>query len=150
MIFYPWILFIHITGVVIYVGGDILLNVLAFRASEKSNIEEFLSIANSASPVIGTGAILTILGGVGLVLYSAAWSFLSFWIVAGLVMLVIAGTAESVYFKMKLKRISLLLSTQGPETPEITTSLYRLVRVGAVINVLFIIVIWLMIFKPAF
>ncbi len=148
MNFAQWLLFLHISGVVLYVGGDVVLNVLALQASRDRDPAALLQAAKTTTPVIGTGAVLTLLSGLALVLQSEAWRFSMAWIMAGLAVMVIAGAAESIYFRKKLGAIRSTLDEKGPEAPEIAGLLRKVAGAAAVINVLFFVVVWLMVFKP--
>jgi uncharacterized membrane protein len=129
--------------------GDVLPNALALRAAKRHDPDGFLQVAEAASPAIGLGAVLTLVSGVGLVLQSDAWRFSMPWIVAGIAMIVIAGTAESVYFVRQLAAIRTTVDQQGKDAPEVAARLERVTHVAAVINALVVVVVWLMVFKPA-
>jgi uncharacterized membrane protein len=148
MNFARWLLFVHISGVVLYVGGDVVLNMLALQAYRSRDPAGFLQVAKTASPVIGSGAVLTLLSGLGLVLQSDAWRFSMAWIIAGIAMIVMAGAAESIYFGKQLQAIRSTLDEKGADAPEIAGFLRKVVTAATVINALFFVVVWLMVFKP--
>lgn len=143
-----WFLFLHIVGVILYVGGDIILNILTLKFYRDRDANGFLKIVRSVSPVVGIGAVLTLPSGIGLVLQSSTWSFSMFWILSGIFMVVIAGISESIYFSKQVRTIQSILTEKGPDNTEITTRMRHIIKVAAIINLLFLIVIWLMVFKP--
>lgn len=143
-----WLMFLHTCGVILYVGGDVLLNTVAFRAYKRRDASGLLQSVEAATPAIGTGAVLTLLSGAGLVLESSAWQFTTPWVLAGIAMVVIAGSAESIYFGRQLTAIRAILDTKGREAPEIAEVLWKVVCAAAAINVMFVVVVWLMVFKP--
>jgi uncharacterized membrane protein len=143
-----WLHFIHFIGVVLYVGGDIVLNVLAWQTSKDRNPEGFLQIVKAATPVIGGGAVLTLISGLWMIGQNEIWQFSMGWVLAGIAMIIIAGVAESIYFGLQLQMIRSELIEKGPQSPRIAVCMSNIVKVGAIINVLFIVVIWLMVFKP--
>ena len=143
-----WFLFLHIVGVILYVGGDIILNILALKSYKEQDVNGFLKVVKWISPVVGIGAILTLPTGIGLVLQSSVWSFSMFWVLSGLFMVVIAGISESIYFSKQLREIQSILTEQVSDNTEVTTRMKHIIRIAFIINLLFLIVIWLMVFKP--
>lgn len=143
-----WFLFFHIVGVILYVGGDIILNILALKSYKEQDVNGFLKVVKWISPVVGIGAILTLPSGIGLVLQSSVWSFSMFWVLSGLFMVVIAGISESIYFGKQVRTIQSILTEQVSEDTGITARMKHIIRIAAIINLLFLIVIWLMVFKP--
>ena len=143
-----WFLFLHIVGVILYVGGDIILNILALKSYKEQDVNGFLKVVKWISPVVGIGAILTLPSGIGLVLQSSVWSFSMFWVLSGLFMVVIAGISESIYFSKQLREIQSILTEQVSDNTEVTTRMKHIIRIAFIINLLFLIVIWLMVFKP--
>ncbi len=79
---------------------------------------------------------------------TVSWRFSMAWIIAGIAVIVIAGAAESIYFRKKLQAIQSTLDEKGPDAPEIAGLLGKVAGAAAVINVLFFVVVWLMVFKP--
>jgi len=148
MNYYGWFLFLHIIGVILYVGGDIILNILVFKSYKDRDANGFLKIVKSVSPVVGIGAILTLPSGIGLVLQSNTLSFSMFWVLSGIFIVVIAGISESIYFSKQVRTIQSILTDKGPEDIGIATRMRQIIKVAAIINFLFLIVIWLMVFKP--
>ena len=142
-----WFLFFHIVGVILYVGGDIILNILALKSYKEQDVNGFLKVVKWISPVVGIGAILTLPSGIGLVLQSSVWSFSMFWVLSGLFMVVIAGISESIYFGKQVRTIQSILTEQVSEDTGITARMKHIIRIAAIINLLFLIVIWLMVFK---
>jgi uncharacterized membrane protein len=143
-----WFLFLHIVGVILYVGGDIILNILALKSYKEQDVNGFLKVVKWISPVVGIGAILTLPTGIGLVLQSSVWSFSMFWVLSGLFMVVIAGISESIYFSKQLREIQSILTEQVSDNTKVTTRMKHIIRIAFIINLLFLIVIWLMVFKP--
>jgi hypothetical protein len=121
--------------------------VLALQAAKDRDPTVLLKTVHTASPGIGIGAVLTLLSGIGLVLQSEVWRFSMIWIVAGIAMILVAGATEGTFFSKKLKAIQSMLDETGPDTPEIAVLLQKIATVATVINVLFFVVIWLMVFK---
>ena len=70
---HEWLLFIHIVGAIVFVGGGITLGVQVLGAGRAPR--QFLDLAELAGRAIGVGAVLTLLSGIALVVESDVWSF---------------------------------------------------------------------------
>ena len=145
---YLWVLFVHVCGVTLYVGGDVFLNVVAFHALRENRPTMLVEIAKQTTPAVSTGAVLTVLSGTALVLTSEAWHFSSTWVISGIAMVLIAGSAEITYFQRQLSQIESVVTSRGPEDAEVIARLRGVVWAATLVNVLFFAVIWLMMFKP--
>jgi uncharacterized membrane protein len=96
---YQWLLFVHVTGAFLLVGGSVVavvLNLTALRRERPSEIALLLGLARFAVAAIGTGLLVTI--AIGLWLVRAApygYSYGSFWTIAALVLWLVAGALGS-------------------------------------------------------
>jgi uncharacterized membrane protein len=81
---YDWLLFAHIVAAMVWVGGAVLLGVLAVRASrdpDRGAVSRFISTMKVIGPMVLAPATLAVVGfGVWLVLNSAAWDFGQRWV----------------------------------------------------------------------
>ena len=142
-----WLLFFHITGAILYVGGDIMLNVLVYQARSDGEVANFLRTAATSTKVITVGAVLTLLMGIGLVVADEVYGFTTGFVIVGFVVILIGGAADGTYFNKQVEAISALLE-ENPGSPEINVRLGSIGRAAAVINVLFLAAVWAMVFKP--
>jgi uncharacterized membrane protein len=89
-----WLLFLHITGAFLLVGGSVAaatFTILARRRERPSQIAEFLRLVRVALPLIYGGVLLTLVFGLWLV-HDSGYSYSDAWIIAALVLWV-AGNA---------------------------------------------------------
>jgi uncharacterized membrane protein len=81
---YDWLLFAHVLAAMVWVGGAVLLGVLAFRAGRDADpgaVGRFIANMRVIGPrVLAPATIAVVSFGVWLVLRSAAWDFGQFWI----------------------------------------------------------------------
>jgi uncharacterized membrane protein len=92
---YDWLLFLHITGAFLLIGGSVMAAVLLFSALRRerpSEVALFLGLTRFAVPLIGAGSLLTIVFGLWLV-NAAPWAYGygNFWVIAALVLWVLAN-----------------------------------------------------------
>ena len=82
--FYDWLLFAHILAAMVWVGGAVLLGVLAIRVvrdGEQGAVARFVAGMRVIGPLVLAPATIAVVGfGVWLVLDSSAWDFGQFWI----------------------------------------------------------------------
>ena len=81
---YQWLLFLHVLAAMAWVGGAILLGVLAtavLRTRQADAVERFVRVLPVVGPRVLAPATIGVVGlGVWLVLDSAAWDFGQFWV----------------------------------------------------------------------
>jgi uncharacterized membrane protein len=85
---YDWLLFFHVTGAFLLVGGAVIaavLNIGALRSERPSEIAMLLGLIRIAVAAIGLGVLLTLVFGLWLV-DVAEYSYGSFWVIAALVL----------------------------------------------------------------
>jgi len=91
---YEWLLFLHVTGAFFFLGGVVVawvLGIVAARRELPSEIALLLRLSGAAAAAIGIGMLLTIVFGLWLVFDLDFYDLWDGWIVAALVMWVLAG-----------------------------------------------------------
>jgi uncharacterized membrane protein len=85
---YDWLLFFHILGVALWLGGLVVISVLGtlvLRSRDVTLVERFTGSLRLVGPMVLAPALLAVLGfGVWLVIRSDAWDFGQAWVIAGL------------------------------------------------------------------
>jgi uncharacterized membrane protein len=85
---YDWLLFIHITAAMIWVGGAVTLTMLAghtLRSGQPEAISRFANSLRVIGPLALAPATVAVLAlGIGLVLDSNAWHFDQGWVILAL------------------------------------------------------------------
>jgi uncharacterized membrane protein len=81
---YEWLLFLHVVAAMVWVGGAVLLGVLALRVvrdGEPDAVGRFITNMRVIGPAVLAPATVGVIGfGVWLVLDNAAWDFGQFWV----------------------------------------------------------------------
>jgi hypothetical protein len=143
-----WLLFAHVAGVLLYVGGTLSLLAHAIRYTKLNDPVSLLKTVMGARPVIYTGVIVTLLAGLSLVLTSEVWSFSKPFVMAGLGAMIIGFSMDRFYIAPRGKKVHGIIQERGPQDPAILPILRSIVAGAAFSNSLFIIVVWFMVFKP--
>ncbi len=81
---YDWLLFGHIVAAMVWVGGGLLLGVLAtqvVRGGEAEAVTRFVGNLRRIGPLVLAPSMIAVVGlGIWMVLDSAAWDFGQFWV----------------------------------------------------------------------
>jgi uncharacterized membrane protein len=81
---YEWLLFAHVLAAMVWVGGAVMLGVLAIRASRDEDpgaVSRFVATMRTIGPLVLAPATIAVVGfGVWLVANTAAWDFGQLWV----------------------------------------------------------------------
>ena len=124
-----WLLTFHITGAFFLVGGSVaasVLNIMSLRAKQPSDTALFLRLIRPAVPIIGLGGLLTLVFGLWLV-HEDGYKFFSFWVLAALVLWVVANALGSLGGKHqeKVRKLAEQLAAQGNASNDELRALLR-------------------------
>ena len=95
---YEWLLYLHVTGAFLFLGGAVVagvLNVAALRRERPSEVALLLGLTRAAVAIVGVGALLTVVLGLWLV-HDAGYGYGRAWVVASLVLWVLANAAGGI------------------------------------------------------
>ena len=92
---YDWLLFFHVTGAFLFIGGIVVawvLGIAAARRERPSEIALLMRLAGNAAAAVGAGMFLTIAFGLWLVHAAGqGYGYGDGWIIAALVMWALSG-----------------------------------------------------------
>ena len=91
---YEWLLFLHVTGAFLFLGGVVVawvLGIAAVRRERPSEIAYLLGLTGTAAAAIGLGMGLTLVFGIWLVIDLDFYKITDGWILAALVLWALAG-----------------------------------------------------------
>jgi len=95
---YDWLLFFHVTGAFLLIGGTVVaasLSLAALRRERPSEVAVLLGLVRFGVRAIYAGVFLTLVFGLWLV-HDAGYSYGSFWVIAALVLWVYANAAGGI------------------------------------------------------
>jgi uncharacterized membrane protein len=151
MTFETWLVFGHILSAMVWVGGSLMLCLVATRARRSDDpnaVAEFTRTLTFLGPRIMLPAVLgTLLFGVWLVLRSSAWGFEQHWVQAGAGLFLLALAVGAVY----MSRIGIALqraATSGAPAAESRRLLDRWIRGYGMLLGILLLAVWDMVFKP--
>ena len=142
---------IHVTSAVLWVGGGIMLTILAIVA-ERSN--DPLQIANVARQAATVGekffapiGLVTFLMGLAMML-NTNWGWGHFWIVIGLIGYATTFGIGIGLISPTVKKLHAVIETNGPTHPDSIALIKRVMLIARVDAALLLIVVLDMVTKP--
>jgi uncharacterized membrane protein len=147
---YEWLLLLHILGAIVWLGGLVVLNVLAtlaVRGGEPATVARFVANLRVVGPLTLAPSMAAVIGfGIWLVLDSGAWEFGQAWI---WVALILFGAAFLVGAGFQGR--AAIAAQRAAESGDHREAARQLVRWSwgmRLILVLLVVVVWDMVFKP--
>ena len=153
MTLYEFLLFIHISATVVWVGAGLCSLVLAIgydRDGDEPAIRRFLADQERLATRLFIPASLTVvIFGIALVIESDAWSFGYLWIVLGLVGFAATFVTGLFMIKPASERIGAAMEREGGRlTPQLRTDIRKLIVMARLDYVVLFLVIADMVVKP--
>lgn len=151
MDYYELLKFVHIVMAVIWVGGGIVVQILAFRILKENNPQRMAALSHDAgflgekvfAPVSG---ILLIMG--ILMVLDGPWEFSDTWIIIGLVGWAATLVTGLFYLGPTSKKLGGMLEARGSDDPEAQATIKKLLAISRIDAVVLVLVIFNMVTKP--
>lgn len=148
MTLYELLLFAHIMGVAVWVGGSIMLGFISNRVEKSGDAEYRARFAKSASvvgPVIGVSALLVLGTGIGMVAESAV-ELSETWVWLGLALFGLSAVVGGAYFAPASNKI--VQALEGGKQEEADRRAKTFNRVSMLDTLLLVVIVAIMVFKP--
>jgi uncharacterized membrane protein len=148
---YDWLKAFHVLAAVVWVGGNLTLQILSTRIVRENDAAKAADFAGHiewvGTRIFTAASLLLVILGVWMVIDAPAWTFGQFWILAALVMFGYSFLSGLLYLGPKSAQLKKMLSTEGPS--ERTSALMRrMFIVGRIELVLLILIVFDMVLKP--
>jgi uncharacterized membrane protein len=147
---YDWLVFAHVLGAMIWLGGSVAVSVLAaniVRRGDRDAIERFIGSLGFVGPLVFAPATLAVLGfGIWLVLDSDAWDFGQTWVWFALVLFGAAFVVGAAF--QSRAAIGAGRAAAAGNDREAARQLARWSWGSRVILLLLVVATWDMVFKP--
>jgi uncharacterized membrane protein len=148
----PWLLFLHILGAIIWIGGGIMLSLIAARtrrSEDSRHIAEFAKILSYVGLRVLAPAVVTVLlTGILMVFASAGWEFTQLWILLALGIFIIAFLLGAVYLSRVALELQRLTTSADVNLQAARDALGRWIVGYQVVLLLLLFAVWDMVFKP--
>ena len=151
MSLYSVLLFAHILGAVVWIGGGVSLQVLGMRVRASDDPLRMTALATDAE-WMGTrlympAAGIVLAAGIALV-FTGNWSFEQLWIVLGLAAFAISFILGATVVGPTAKKLGERLASHGPEDSEVQASIQRIFLVSRIELAVLIFIVFDMAVKP--
>ena len=142
---------VHVVFAVVWIGGGLLLTILALIAERRNDPVEVATVARQASlvgeRVFTPASLIVLVMGIAMML-NTDWGWGHFWIVFGLL-----GFASTFAIGLGLlaplsKRIVATIAESGPHSPEAQALITRILMIARVDTAILLLVIVDMVAKP--
>jgi uncharacterized membrane protein len=151
MSYYELLLFGHLVFAMVWLGGDVMLQMfyLRARAAGPQELPHFTrTVEWIGLRVITPTALLVVIFGVLLVLDSEVYEFSQFWISAALAMYLVSFVVGAGFLGPESGRLAALVEERGPEDPEVQSRTARILMVSRIELVLLVLIVLDMVTKP--
>lgn len=149
MTLYEVLLFVHILGFAVWVGGSIMLGLISARIQRTGDAAYRARFARSAGivgPAIGVSAVLILVTGSWMVIESFRIDLSQLWVWLSLALFLLSAIVGALYFAPASDRIVRALEEGGVEEADRRAGVFNLV--SRLDTLLLVVILGLMVFKP--
>jgi uncharacterized membrane protein len=144
---------IHVIAAVIWIGGGALLTILGGLAERKNDPVELATIARQAATVgeklFAPAGLVVVAMGIAMMV-NTNWGWGRFWVIAGLVGYAITFVTGIAVLSPLAKKVTALVEKKGPNDPETTAQIKKILLIARVDVMLLLLVVVDMVTKPTF
>jgi uncharacterized membrane protein len=149
---YKTIKFIHVLSAIVWVGGGIFVQIYATklrRADDPIRLAGFArDLSTLGQALFAPAAGVVTLMGLAMVIYSPAVFFSETWIIIGLVGAAATFITGSFFIGPTAGRLAKAAETEGPGSPAVQTAMARIFAISRVDQLVLVLVVLDMAFKP--
>ena len=152
MTWYEFLLFVHVSMAVIWVGGGTMMQFFGLRAINAPDPMRLAQLGQDiewiGNRVLVPSSLLAVVSGILLVIDSDFWGFGDDWIVIGLILFAVTFLAGALFFGPESGRVGKLVAAEGPTSPAVQARLRRLLALTRADLMLLFLIIFDMSVKP--
>lgn len=147
---YEFAKWVHVFAAVVWVGGDLMLQMVAFRIMRADDAVRLAGFAKDVERIgmfVLTPATIVLLAFGFVLVEEGGWGY-PFWVVFGLATLGISALLGAAVLGPEAGRVGKLIEQRGAEDPEAQRRLRRVIVLSRVTTVLLVLTIFDMVIKP--
>ena len=150
MTFYEFLVFVHVLMVVVWVGGDLAIQVLALRAKGAKEPARMAAFSADAEwiglRVFMPASLLLVIFGIWAAI-EGNWDFGQAWISIGFAAFLFSFFLGMAFLGPESGRIKALVEERGLDHPEVTRRTRRMLLFSRIQLLILIVAIWAMVTK---
>lgn len=151
MTLYEFLVFVHVLMVVAWVGGDVAIQALAFRATRANDSARTAAFSADAEwiglRVFLPASILVVIFGIGAAI-EGNWDFGQAWISIGFAAFLFSFFLGMAFLGPESGRLKHLVEERGLDHPEVRRRTARILLFSRIELLILIVAIWAMVAKP--
>jgi uncharacterized membrane protein len=151
MSYFEFLLFGHLIAAMVWLGGDLMLQMFYLRArvAGPAAVAQFAKdVEWIGLRVLNTASLLVVIFGVLMVIDAEFYDFSQFWISAALAMFLLSAVTGAAFLGPETGRIGALSDEKGPEHPEVLARINRVVVISRIEFFLLVLIVLDMVLKP--
>jgi uncharacterized membrane protein len=148
---YDTLKLIHILAAVIWVGAGLYFQYAGTRLKRSGTPEQMAGFAGNlaaAAPLLVAASITVLVAGIALVLYAPALDFTDTWIWLGLLGYAATFVTGMFVIRPRADRLAEVMTSEGPTSVTAQALIGQLFTIGRIDQVVLVLVIAVMVFKP--
>ena len=148
---FTFFLTVHVTFVVIWIGGGAMLTILGLLAERRSDGEELVTIARQAAfvgqRIFAPAGIIVVVMGIAMI-ENAGFGYGHFWVIFGLLGFLSTFVTGVGVLGPMAKKAAVVVEAHGPNAPESKAAISRLLLIARADIALLLLVVVDMITRP--
>jgi uncharacterized membrane protein len=149
---YETLKYIHILAAIVWVGTGLYFQYQATRLNRIGDAERMAAFTKdiefTGKSLMLPASILVLVMGIAMVLYAPFLEFEDAWIAIGLLGSIATAVTGSVVIGPTAGKVGRMIEEQGPGTPEVQAATKKIFTVSRVDQVVLLVVIAVMVYKP--
>ncbi len=147
-----WLLFLHVLGAIVWIGGGLTLSLVGWRARSSGDLSvaaEFSKTLRRVGLPLFTPALLVVLAtGLVMALDGSGGRFSQPWILIGIALFLLAFLIGAVYMSRAGIAVERAVSGPAGDASAVTSLIGRWLVGYGVVLLLLVVAVWDMVFKP--
>jgi uncharacterized membrane protein len=149
---YETLKFIHILAAIVWVGSGLYFQWQATRLNRLGDPERMAAftkdIEQAGMKLLMPASVVVLIVGIVMVIYTPSIGFTDTWIAIGLLGAVATAITGSVFIGPTAGKVGRAIEEQGPASPEVQALTKKIFTISRIDQLVLLVVIWAMVFRP--
>jgi uncharacterized membrane protein len=148
---YDTLKFLHIVAAIAWIGSGLFVQYRGTRLRRAGTPEQTANLAREvaeSTPWFIASSVTVLVFGVSLVLYSPVYGFTDAWILIGLAGYIATFVTGNFLIRPTVEKLSAAAASEDPASPTVQALIARLFAISRVDQVVLVLVVADMVFKP--